>query len=118
MRVSEEPVAETALDPRIAAGLVFFASGSVLVIEIVALRLVAPYVGVTLQTSTAVIGVALAAIAYGAWTGGWLADRFAPRRMIAPALLLAAGATAVVTPIVRWAGELLRGTAASGVVLL
>jgi MFS family permease len=110
--------ATRSLPARLAAMLVFLASGAVLVLEIVGLRLVAPYVGVTLQTSTAVIGVALAAIAYGAWTGGWLADRFDPRRMIAPALLLAAGATALVTPIVRWAGELLRGTAASGVVLL
>src|ERR1700730_8658051 len=64
------PAAEASLHPRLAAALVFFASGAVLVIEVVALRLVAPYVGVTLQTSSAVIGVALAAIALGAWTGG------------------------------------------------
>jgi hypothetical protein len=31
------------LPPRLAAGLVFFASGAVLVIEVVGLRLVAPY---------------------------------------------------------------------------
>ena len=49
----------------------FLSSGAVLVLEVVGLRLVGPYVGVTLQTSSAVIGVALAAIAYGAWTGGW-----------------------------------------------
>ena len=50
--------------------------------------------GVTLQTSSAVIGVALAAIAYGAWTGGLLADRTDPRRLLAPAFVLAAVATA------------------------
>ena len=50
--------------------LVFLASGAVLVLEIVALRLVGPYVGVTLQVSSSVIGIALAAIAYGAWLGG------------------------------------------------
>src|SRR5215510_11154175 len=93
----------------LAAGLVFLASGAVLVLEIVGLRLVGPYLGVTLQTSSAVIGIALAAIAYGAWTGGWLADRVDPRRLLAPALVLAAAATAVTLPIVRWAGELLRG---------
>jgi MFS family permease len=98
--------------------LVFLASGAVLVLEIVGLRLVAPYVGVTLQTSTGVIGVALAAIAYGAWMGGWLADRIDPRRLIAPALLLGAAATALVLPIVRWSGEWLRGQAAGAVVLL
>lgn len=106
------------LPPSLAAGLVFVASGAVLVLEVVGLRLIAPYVGVTLQTSSAVIGLALAAIAYGAWLGGWLADRFDPRALIAPALLLAAVATALTLPIVRWAGELLRGSAAGGVLLL
>ncbi|GAA0948291.1 hypothetical protein GCM10009558_064020 [Virgisporangium aurantiacum] len=89
-----------------------------LVLEIVGLRLVGPYVGVTLQTSSAVIGVALAAIAYGAWTGGWLADRLDPRRLLGPALLAAAVLTAVTVPLVRWAGEFLRGTDAANVVLL
>lgn len=60
----------------------------------------------------------MAAIAYGAWLGGWLADRFDPRALIAPALLLAAVATTLTLPIVRWAGELLRGSAAGGVLLL
>jgi hypothetical protein len=106
------------LPPRLAGALVFFASGAVLVLEIVGLRLVGPYVGVTLQTSSAVIGIALAAIAYGAWTGGWLADRLDPRRLIGPAMLLAAVATAVTVPVVRWAGELLRGTGPTNVLLL
>jgi spermidine synthase len=97
---------------------VFLASGAVLILEIVGLRLVAPYIGVTLQTSSAVIGIALAAIAYGTWTGGWLADRVDPRRLLAPAFLIAAAATAVTLPLVRWAGELLRGSAAGGVLLL
>ena len=103
---------------RLCAGLVFLASGAVLVLEIVGLRLVGPYVGVTLQTSSAVIGVALAAIAYGAWTGGWLADRLDPRRLVGPALLIAAATTALTLPLVRWGGELLRGTGAVNVLLL
>lgn len=107
-----------ALPFRLAALLVFLTNGAVLVLEIVGIRLVAPYVGVTLQTSTGVIGVALAAIAYGVWFGGWLADRVDPRRLIAPALLLGAAATAMVLPVVRWSGEWLRGASASGVVLL
>ena len=106
------------LHPRLAAALVFYASGAVLVLEIVGLRLVGPYVGVTLQTSSAVIGVALAAIAYGAWTGGWIADRVDPRRLIGPALLAAAVTMAITVPLVRWAGEFLRGTQAVNVVLL
>jgi spermidine synthase len=107
-----------ALPPSLAATLVFVASGAVLVLEIVALRLVGPYVGVTLQTSSAVIGVALAAIAYGAWLGGWLADRGDPRRLLAPALVLAAIATALTLPLVRYAGEVLRGSAVGGILLL
>ncbi|TDB96640.1 spermidine synthase [Micromonospora fluostatini] len=107
-----------ALPPGLAAFLVFFSSGAVLVLETVALRLVGPYVGVTLQVTSAVIGVALAAIAYGTWAGGWLADRRDPRPLLAPALLISAIATAVTLPIVRYAGEVLRGGAVSAVMLL
>ncbi|MET0418919.1 MAG: fused MFS/spermidine synthase, partial [Actinoplanes sp.] len=92
--------------------------GAVLVLEIVALRLVGPYVGVTLQVSSSVIGIALAAIAYGTWLGGRLADRFDPRALLAPALLLGAIGTAVTLPLVRFGGELLRGGAAPAVLLL
>ncbi|MEV0560828.1 fused MFS/spermidine synthase [Dactylosporangium sp. NPDC050588] len=111
--------AATPLNNRIAAGLVFLTSGAVLVLEIVGLRLVGPYVGVTLSSSTAIIGVALAAIAYGAWTGGWLADRRGdPRRLLSPLLLLGAAATAATLPIVRVAGAWLRDAGPSSVLLL
>jgi MFS family permease len=102
----------------LATSLVFFAGGAVLVLEIVALRLVGPYVGVTLQVSSSVIGVSLAAIAYGTWLGGRLADRFDPRALLAPALVLGAIGTAVTLPLVRWGGEVLRGGAAPAVLLL
>lgn len=110
--------APRALPPGLASALVFFASGAILVLEVVALRLVGPYVGVTLQVSSSVIGIALAAIAYGAWMGGWLADRRDPRTLLAPALVLAGITTAVTLPVVRYAGEVLRGGAAGGVLLL
>ncbi|CCH89973.1 Putative spermidine synthase [Modestobacter italicus] len=101
-----------------AAAITFLASGSVLVLEVVGLRLIAPYVGITLQTSTAVIGFALAAIAIGAWAGGAVADRTDPRRLLAP-LLVAGGALVVaVLPLVRFAGALLTGAAAGNVLLL
>jgi spermidine synthase len=92
------------LPPRLAAGLVFFASGAVLVIEVVGLRLVAPYIGVTLQTSSAVIGLALAGIALGAWTGGRLADQSGPRRLLPIALVLAGVVTCATLPLVRLTG--------------
>jgi spermidine synthase len=102
----------------VAAGVTFLASGAVLVLEIVGLRLIAPYVGITLQTSTAVIGFALAAIAMGAWSGGAAADRRDPRTLIAP-LLVAGGALVVaVLPLVRFAGSFLTGADAGAVLLL
>ncbi|NJP31376.1 fused MFS/spermidine synthase [Micromonospora thermarum] len=112
------PATGRALPTGLAAFLVFFSSGAVLVLETAALRLVGPYVGVTLQVTSSVIGIALAAIAYGAWAGGWLADRRDPRTLLAPALVLAGIATAVTLPAVRYAGEVLRGGAATAILLL
>ncbi|MGY1672250.1 fused MFS/spermidine synthase [Geodermatophilus sp. SYSU D00710] len=101
-----------------AAGVTFLASGAVLVLEIVGLRLIAPYVGITLQTNTAIIGFALAAIAVGAWAGGATADRRDPRQLIAP-LLVAGGALVVaVLPLVRFTGSLFTGADAGSVLLL
>ncbi|NLU77148.1 fused MFS/spermidine synthase [Micromonospora sp. HNM0581] len=112
------PESARALPNGLAAFLVFYSSGAVLVLETAALRLVGPYVGVTLQVTSSVIGIALAAIAYGAWAGGWLADRRNPRTMLAPALVLSGIATAITLPAVRYAGEVLRGGAASAILLL
>jgi spermidine synthase len=96
--------------PAVAAGaLVFTTSACVLVLEILAGRLLAPYVGVTLQTYTGVIGTVLAGIALGTWWGGNLADRVEPRRIIGP-LVAAGGLSALATvPLVRLVGEPLRG---------
>ena len=112
------PADSRALPGWIAAGLTFLCSGAVLVLEIAGLRLIAPYVGITLQTNTAVIGFALAAIAVGAWAGGSLADRTDPRRLI-PLLVVAGGALIVaVLPLVRFTGEAFSGADAGSVLLL
>jgi MFS family permease len=88
-----------------AAALVFVASGAVLVLEILAIRLLAPFVGSTLETYTVIIGTVLAGIAAGAAIGGRLADQMDPRRLIA-ALLVAGGLLAIATgPLVRILGE-------------
>jgi MFS family permease len=68
--------------------LVFCTSAAVLVLEILAGRLMAPYVGVSLETFTAIIGTILAGIALGSAAGGRLADRYDPRTMIGPALAI------------------------------
>ena len=96
--------------PRLAAALVFLSSGGVLVLEVVSLRLVAPYVGITLQTNSAVIGVALAAIAAGAWAGGRLADDVSPRRLVPATLALAGVLTMLTLPLVRVVGPAMQSS--------
>jgi spermidine synthase len=56
--------------------IVFIASFCTLVIELVAGRILAPYVGVSLYTWTSIIGVVLAGISIGAYLGGLLADHY------------------------------------------
>jgi spermidine synthase len=85
--------------PLAAGALVFFTSASVLVLEILAGRILAPYVGVTLQTFTGIIGTVLAGIALGSWLGGRAADRGDPSRLLAP-LLIGGGLLVVITPTV------------------
>jgi spermidine synthase len=92
-----------------AAALVFGASASVLVVEVVALRLLAPYFGLTLETSTLVIGLALAAIAVGSWAGGRAADLMPPRRALGPLLAISGVAVAATPFAVRAAGAFDRG---------
>ncbi|HVD29042.1 MAG TPA: fused MFS/spermidine synthase [Mycobacteriales bacterium] len=107
-----------ALGPRAAAALVFLTSGAVLVLEILTLRLIAPYVGLTLETNTAVIGIALAAIATGAWLGGKAADVVPAERLLGPLVLGGGALVFAVLPLVRWTGEAVRGGDASGVLLI
>jgi MFS family permease len=75
------------LHPWLARALVFGTSAAVLVIEILAGRLLAPHIGVSLDTFTGIIGVILAAIAVGAWGGGRLADQHDARQLIGPAIV-------------------------------
>ncbi|MGH8999654.1 MAG: fused MFS/spermidine synthase, partial [Acidimicrobiia bacterium] len=90
--------------PWLAGSIVFFSSAAVLILEILAGRLLAPYVGIRLETYTAVIGVVLAGISVGTWLGGRLADRVDPRRTVGP-LLVAGGVLALTSvPLVRALG--------------
>ena len=92
------------MNPLLGGGLVFLTAAAVLVLEILAARLLAPYVGVTLETYTAIIGTVLAGIAAGTWVGGYAADRVEPRRLLGP-LLMAGGALSMATvPLVRFLG--------------
>ncbi len=84
--------------PSWAAFLVaFISSACVLVLEIVAGRVLAPHVGVSLYTWTSVIGVVLAGLALGNFLGGVAADRWPNSRTLALALL-ASGLATLATP--------------------
>lgn len=94
----------SSLPASVAAGTVFIASGAVLVLEILSVRLLAPYVGLTLETTTSIIGAVLAGIAAGAALGGWVADRVEPQRLVI-GLLIGGGLLVLLTvPIIRALG--------------
>ena len=67
-----------------------------LVVEIVAGRMLAPYVGMSLYTWTSIIAVVLAGFSAGHWVGGRMAEWPAPRALAANgwAMILAALTTA------------------------
>ena len=62
----------------LALTLVFTTTAAVLVLEILAGRLLSPYLGLSLDVFTGIIGTLLAGIATGAWLGGRAADRTDP----------------------------------------
>jgi MFS family permease len=77
---------------------VFISSFCIMVLELVAGRIIARFLGSSLYTWTSVIGVVLAGITIGNYIGGRLADRFRPVRVLS--LLFAACAVASLATIV------------------
>ncbi|CAN5885134.1 hypothetical protein BH23ACT12_BH23ACT12_01740 [soil metagenome] len=110
--------AASGLNAAAAGWLVFITSGAVLMLEILSLRLVAPYLGLTLEMNTGVIGFALGAIALGAWLGGRAADSIPPQKIIGPMVLLAGVMVLFVGPTVRYTGEQVRGGNAISVLIM
>lgn len=78
-------------------------SAAGLVVEIIAGRMLAPYVGMSIYTWTAIIAVVLAGFSVGHWVGGLIAER--PRKdslgVIAICMALAAVTTGLTLPILR-----------------
>src|SRR5512137_418142 len=79
--------------------VVFIASFCTMVIELVAGRIMAPYVGVSLYTWTSIIGVVLAGISIGAYAGGILADRFPTPRTLGWLLFLSGLGALSISPL-------------------
>ena len=121
-RSAPTPSAPAASSPRLggtaAAVLTFVASASILVLEIAASRLVAPFVGNSLTVYTAIIGIILGGIAVGAWAGGRLADRIAPTRLLGPTFVVGGIAAIATVPVVGLLGPVLAGTGGDGALSL
>ncbi|OPY70498.1 MAG: spermidine synthase [Syntrophorhabdaceae bacterium PtaU1.Bin034] len=79
--------------------ITFIASFCSLVIEMVAGRILAPFVGVSLYTWTSIIGVILAGISIGAYIGGRLVDRFPHRRTLGILLFFSGVAALAIIPL-------------------
>ena len=69
--------------------IVFVSSACIMTLELVAGRIIAPNLGVSLYTWTTVIGVILAGISLGNGIGGRLADRWASMRLLGWMFVLA-----------------------------
>jgi spermidine synthase len=89
--------------------VVFVASCCTLILELVAGRILAPYIGVSLYTWTSIIGVVLAGISLGNYLGGRVADRWPERRTLG--ILLAAGGltSLAILPLINVANALPTG---------
>lgn len=91
MAASEDPAGALTLRRAGTAG--FLVGGACMVVELTAVRLLAPHFGDSAYVWTNVIGVILAALALGAGIGGVLAERIGAR-LVGPLLLVSAGLTA------------------------
>ena len=85
--------------------IVGLANCAILVLQLVAGRLLAPYLGVSLATWTAVIGVFLLGISLGNWLGGKLADRSPSARTLGLLLLLGSLSALGVLGVVALLGD-------------
>jgi len=101
--------AQRAAASLIAYIIVFTASACTLVIEIVAGRILAPDIGVSLYTWTSIIGVVLAGISIGNYLGGRVADQFPRQRTLGLILLAGGTASLSVLPLVGVASNFFDG---------
>src|SRR5438552_2743305 len=88
--------------PWVACAIVFVASFCTLVIELIAGRIMAPYIGVSLYTWTSIIGVVLAGISLGNYVGGRIADRAASPFTLGILFLLSGLASLAILVTTYW----------------
>ena len=85
--------------------IVFAASACTLILEIVAGRILAPVIGVSLYTWTSIIGVVLAGISVGNYIGGLVADKYPSRQTLGLILFVSGAFTVVILPLISIAGD-------------
>src|SRR5690348_12610442 len=81
--------------------VVFVASCCSLILELVAGRILAPFIGVSLYTWTSIIGVVLAGISLGNYLGGRAADRWPDRRTLGVLLIAGGLASLAILPLIN-----------------
>ena len=89
--------------------IVFVSSCCTLILEILAGRILAPYIGVSLYTWTSIIGVVLAGISLGNYLGGRIADRWPQRRTLGILLVAGGLASLAILPLINIATSIPSG---------
>jgi len=89
----------------IPSATVFFSSGCIMVLELVAGRLIARHFGSSLYTWTSVIGVVLLGITIGNYLGGRIADRFLAKKALAMLLAISSVACVVIVVLNNLVGD-------------
>ena len=96
MNQSPMPPVVRDLSPLLLYAVAFFSGAVVMIVELVASRIMAPYLGASVITWTSIIGVILFSLSVGYWYGGRRADRGASGTAIATILAAAALCTALI----------------------
>lgn len=95
-----------------ANAIAFISSFCVMVVELIAGRILAPHIGVSLYTWTSIIGVILAGIALGNYLGGRIADKYPSPLLLAAIFFIGGLLTIAILPTTKivtsynWFGNL------------
>lgn len=85
---------------------VFITGAGILIIEVLGMRILAPFYGSTIFTTSSVIGVILGALSLGYWQGGKLADKNPNPRLFSLLILLSGLLTILINALLKPLGPL------------
>ena len=89
--------------------VVFLSSALLMILEMLAGRIIAPYVGVSLYTWSSVIGVVLGGLSLGNWLGGRWADSGAGEKHVGAILLLSSASSIAILLLLTVIAPLIQG---------